>query len=157
MGQLDPHRRERLLAHLAEHFTQGATPKRLELYVKQLKRESPRFYFEHVREAIERIIITREQATLPPYAVLRRTCTEVRTEMLRVREGRDQADERDPPPVIKTPEDQEAWNKLIHDERVKGDEVAAEERLLRKYRREAQPDRSRLTRLGDTMNDEVPF
>lgn len=74
-------RREKLMAKLGEHFPSGATVDRYRLYIANLKKHD--LHFDDVAEAVERIIVTREQRTFPPLALIYRVTKEVRAGRLK--------------------------------------------------------------------------
>jgi len=120
------HRREHTIGKLLEYFPSGGTDSRARTYIKDLR--SHRFAIRDVREGVERVIATREQATFPPFAVLLRCCNEARADRAKaVRSARAQGREVD--------ESSPRWNLSAEDVRKYGD-------LFSILRREDLPDRA---------------
>lgn len=81
-----------IIGKLAAYFPAQSTPERSNLYLKDLGRAGLKL--EDVREGVERVIASREQATFPPYAVVIRCCIEARTDRVRRERDREGGDEQ---------------------------------------------------------------
>ena len=83
----DPHRREKILAKLAQYFPSQSSPQRSLTYLNDLRRF--RFKIADVAEGVERVIATREQGTFPSFAVLLAAIKSAQADRVRAENAQD--------------------------------------------------------------------